>query len=148
MVIRPAQETDYSKARDLFRVLMGLSFDLDQDLFNNVCQGAGYLALVAEDENVGVVGMALVVVTDRIRLSANTRQRRFHIDHLVVFPEHRRRGVGHALLERVVSDAQAQAPSYIIVTCDFTNVAARRTYESAHFHLVRQTADRFELAFA
>ena len=43
--------------------------------------------------------------------------------------------------------ARKDAPSYIIVNCDFMNVAARKSYEAAGLHLVRQAADRFEIAF-
>ncbi len=146
MTIRPANEGDFQAAHALFRVLMGESFDLDEALFAAVCHDPGHLSLVAEAEE-GVVGIALVVVNERIRLAANTRRRRFHIDQLIVLPEQRRQGIGRALLDHIAALAQAQAPSYIIVSCDFTDVAARRTYESAGFHLVRQSADRFEIAF-
>ena len=91
--------------------------------------------------------MAIVIVSSRIRLSAGTRRCRFHIDQLLVSPAMRRQGIGNALLNAVIEMAKANAPSYIIVNCDFTNVAARKTYESAGLNLVRQSADRFEIAF-
>jgi ribosomal protein S18 acetylase RimI-like enzyme len=91
--------------------------------------------------------MAIVVVSDRIRMAAGTRRRRYHLDELIVSPANRRQGVGRALLEHVKELARQDTPSYIIVNCDFMNVAARRTYESAGLHLVRQSADRFEVAF-
>ena len=147
MTIRPAEAGDFHAAHSLFRVLMGESFDLDETLFAAVCHDPGHLALVAEAEGEGVVGIAIVVVNDRIRLAANTRRHRYHIDQLIVLPEQRRQGIGLALLDHILSLAQSQAPSYIIVNCDFTNVAARRTYESAGFHLVRQASDRFEIAY-
>ena len=147
MTIRPATEGDYPAAVHLFRILMGEPFDLDQALYEELCRRNDHLALVAEEETGGVAGLLIAVVTDRIRPSANSKRRRIHIDQLIVDPERRRRGVGRALLEHVVGMARDQAPSYIIVSCDFTNVAARKTYESAGFGLVRQNQDRFEIAF-
>ena len=150
MTIRPATVGDFHAAHGLFRVLMGEAFDLDETLFAAVCHDPGHLAVVAEAAygEGGVVGIAIVVINDRIRLAANTRRRRYHIDQLIVFPEQRRQGVGRALLDHIAALAQSQAPSYIIVNCDFTNVAARRTYESAGFHLVREASDRVEIAYS
>lgn len=148
MTIRPAGQNDYDAAQRLFRVLMGESFTLDPDLFGEVCRGSGHLASVAEDTDGAVVGIVVVVTSDRIRLAANTRRRRFHIDQLIVFPEQRRRGIGRTLLEHVAGIARGESPSYIIVNCDFTNVAARKVYESAGFQLVREAHDRFEIAFS
>lgn len=148
MTIRPAVDSDYPAAARLFRALMGASFDLDPSLFAEVCRGPGHLAFVAEQAPSEVAGIVVVVVSDRIRLAASTRRRRFHIDQLIVLPEHRRRGIGRALLAQVAEIAASQSPSYIIVNCDFTDVAARKTYEAAGFNLVRQSSDRFEIAFA
>lgn len=147
MTIRPANEGDYSAAHRLFRLLMGENFDLDRSLFSEVCQNPGDMAFVAETEDAGVVGIVVAVVSNRLRLSANTRRWRFHIDQLIVLPEHRRQGIGRALVGQIADLARQKAPSYIIVDCDFEQVAARRTYESAGFALVRQAHDRFELAF-
>jgi ribosomal protein S18 acetylase RimI-like enzyme len=91
--------------------------------------------------------LAVVVVSDRIHLAAGSHRHRFHLDQLIVSPEHRRRGIAKALIENVIAIAKEARPSYILVSCDFTNVAARRTYESAGMYLVRQSADRFEIAF-
>ena len=148
MTVRTADAGDYAAVSELFRVQMGDRFVLDQTLYDHVCtSGGSHLAFVAERDGL-VVGVTVVVVNDRIRLAANTRRRRFHLDQLIVRPDCRRQGVGRALLDHVASIAASSAPSYIIVTCDFTNVAARRTYEAAGFHLVRQSADRFEIAFS
>lgn len=148
MTIRPATEADYPAAFRLFRVLMGENFDLDQSLFNEVCHNVGHVAFVAETGAAEVGGILTAVVNDRIRLAANAKRRRFHIEQLIVFPEHRRKGVGSALLNHLKEIARAQAPAYVIVNCDFTDVAARRTYEAAEFHLVRANSDRFEIAFS
>lgn len=145
--VRLATQDDYAAAAHLFQFSMGDTFTLDRDLWEDVCQNEGYRVLVAEVKNSGVVGVAVLVVNDRIRLSAGTRRRRFHLDQLIVDPAERQKGYAHALLEAAKSLAAKEAPSYIIVNCDFTNVAARRTYEGADLHLVRQSNDRFEIAF-
>lgn len=148
VTIRPAQADDYAAAARLFQAPMGESFTLDESLWQTICTAQTHRALVAENAAGEVVGLAIVVVSDRIRLAAGTRRRRFHLDELIVAPAHRRQGIGLALLKKVKEMASAEAPSYIIVNCDFMNVAARRTYESAGLHLVRQANDRFETAFS
>lgn len=147
MTVRPAEEGDYAAADRLFQIAMGENFTLDPALWKEACQSSGYRVLVADMEGAEAAGIVVVVVTDRIRLAAGTRRRRFHIDQLIVLPEHRRKGIAQALLNQVAAAAQAQSPSYIIANCDFTNVAARRAYEAVGFHLVRQSSDRFEIAF-
>lgn len=126
---------------------MGAEFVLEETLWNAVCAAPSHHALMATDEKNAVVGMTIVVVSDRIRLAAGTRRRRFHLDELIVAPAKRRQGIGGALLEQVKAMAQQESPSYIIINCDFMNVAARKSYEAAGLHLVRQSADRFEIAF-
>jgi ribosomal protein S18 acetylase RimI-like enzyme len=147
VTIRAATEADYDAAARLFRSTMGESFALDQSLWKAVCETPSHLAIVAEDASGSVAGLAVVVVSDRIRLAAGMRRRRFHIDDLIVAPEQRRKGIGRALLEYIKAIAAREAPSYIIVNCDFLNVPARKTYEAAGLHLVRQGNDRFEIAF-
>lgn len=147
LTVRDATTDDYEHALRLFRTAMGENFTLDASLWNEVCAGEGYCAFMGEDNQKDVVAMAVVIVSDRVRLAAGVRRRRFHLDELIVDPSHRRQGIGHAMLEHIKGIAAKQAPSYIIVNCDFMNVAARRTYESAELHLVRQSGDRFEIAF-
>jgi len=146
VTVRPGTAGDHEAAAALFRSFMGEGFVLDPNLWAEVCSTDTHHALVA-DEGGQVVGLAIVVVSDRIHLAAGSHRRRFHLDQLIVSPEHRRRGVAKALIENVIEMAKGSRPSYIIVSCDFTNVAARRTYESAGLYLVRQSADRFEIAF-
>lgn len=147
--IRPATADDYEAANGLYQTTSGENFRLDPGLWDVVCTTADkYRTLVAEDESGAVMGLAVVVISDRIRLAAGTRRRRFHVDDLIVSRSHRRKGVGRALLESVKAFARAEAPSYIIINCDFMNVAARRTYESAGLNLTQNGGDRFELSFA
>jgi ribosomal protein S18 acetylase RimI-like enzyme len=147
VTIRPATDQDFAAATDLFRSTMGDEFLLDEKLWTAVCAAPSHRALVATDADNAVVAMAIVVVSDRIRLAAGTRRRRYHLDELIVSPAKRRQGIGRVLLEHVKELAQQDTPSYIIVNCDFMNVAARKTYEAAGLHLVRQSADRFEVAY-
>lgn len=147
VTIRPATADDYAAARELFRAHIGENFTLDPALWGTVCTADSHRALAAIDESGSVVGISVVVVSDRIRLAAGTRRRRFHIDELIVSPAKRRHGIGRALLEHVKTLAKAEAPSYVLINCDFMNVAARKLYEAAGLHLFREESDRFEIAF-
>ena len=146
--IRAAAATDFTAADTLFKAQLGDSFALDRALWSAICEEGTHHALIAETDTGEVVGLAVVVVSDRIRLAHGTRRRRFHLDHVITLPSQRRQGIGKRLLEEVITLAKKEAPSYIIVNCEFTNVAARRTYESAGLYLVRQGNDRFEIAFS
>ena len=149
VTIRPATASDYEAAAQLFAANMGEGFVLDRDLWQTVCEAQTHRALAAvENDGETVAGIAVVVVSDRIRLAAGTRRRRFHVDELLVAPEKRRHGIGRTLLEHVKTMAQAATPSYVLINCDFMNVAARRTYEAAGLSLIRQGGDRFEIAFS
>lgn len=146
--IRPARPADFAAAQTLFQAQLGDGFTLDCALWDAVCADTTYRALVGEGEGGEIAGLAVVIVSDRIRLAHGTRRRRFHLDHLITLPKYRRQGVGKRLLEEVIALARTERPSYMIVDCEFTNVAARRTYESAGLYLVRQASDRFEIAFS
>lgn len=148
ITIRPGVAEDYDAASTLFRQIIGGEFSLDRALWQTVCTTPErYRPLLAENVSGEPMGLAVVVISDRIRLAAGTRRNRFHVDDLIVSPNHRRKGVGRALLEQIKVLAQAQAPSYILINCDFMNVAARRTYESAGLTVTREGGDRFEIAF-
>lgn len=146
--IRPATANDFEAASLLFQAQLGEGFQLDAALWQAVCEADTHRAMVAETETGDVAALAVVIVSDRIRLAHGMHRHRFHLDHLIVLPKFRRRGIGHRLLEEVIALAKTKTPSYIIVNCEFTNVAARRTYESAGLYLVRQANDRFEIAFS
>jgi Acetyltransferases len=148
VTVRAASARDYEAAVRLYRTYLGDEFVLNAALWEAFCGQESHRALVAETADGRVVGLVTVVVTERIRLATSTRRHRFHVDDLVVDPDLRRRGIAKALLAETVAMARAERPSYLIVSCDFTNVAARRTYEAAGLSLVRQNSDRFELAFS
>lgn len=146
--IRAASPEDYDDANTVFKAQLGEGFTLDRELWGAVCTAETHRALVAVAPGGALAGLAIVIVSDRIRLAHGTRRRRFHLDHLIVSPTYRRSGIGKRLLEQLIAIAKEEQPSYIIVNCEFTNVAARRTYESAGLYLVRQANDRFEIAFS
>jgi len=148
VVVRPATPADYDAAMRLFRYTMGENFTLLPALWDEVCNAPNYRTLVGDDAEGVTIALAVVVVSDRIRLAAGLRRRRFHMDELIVAPDYRSHGIGHQMLEHIRSLAAAEAPSYIIANCDFMNVAARRVYEDAGLHLTPQGSDRFEIAFS
>ena len=145
--IRPATSADYPAAAALFAANMGEGFVLDPALWKTVCEAQTHRALAAVESDGAVAGISVVVVSDRIRLAAGSRRRRFHIDELIVSPDKRRKGIGGALLTHIKNMARAETPSYVLINCDFMNVAARRTYEAAGLSLIRQSGDRFEIPF-
>ncbi len=149
VTVRAATTADCDSANILFKSQLGDGFDLDHELWRAICTADSHHVLVATTSGGNeIAGLAVVIVSDRIRLAHGTRRRRFHLDHLIVLPTFRRHGIGHRLLKEVIAVAETQKPSYIIVNCEFTNVAARKTYESAGLYLVRQANDRFEIAFS
>lgn len=147
LTIRNATVADYDAAARLFKMTMGESFTLDRKLWQDVCETEGHRAFVGEADGT-VVALSVVIVSDRVRLASGLHRRRYHLDEIIVDPQYRRRGYAKALLEHVKGIVAQNAPAYIIVNCDFMNVAARRTYESAGLYLVRQSSDRFEIAFS
>lgn len=148
VIVRAASPDDYDAANTVFKAQLGEGFVLDRELWSAICSADTHRAMVAVAPDGNVAGLAVVIVSDRIRLAHGTRRRRFHLDHVIVLPQYRRHGIGNRLLEELITVAKAESPSYIIVNCEFTNVAARRTYESAGLYLVRQANDRFEIAFS
>src|SRR5688572_20083406 len=93
VTIRPATEQYFADAIQLFRSTTGSEFILDKDLWTAVCTAPSHRTLMASDTDSSVVGMAIVVVSDRIRLAAGTRRRRYHLDELIVAPAKRRQGI-------------------------------------------------------
>lgn len=149
VTVRAATVADYDAANIVFKAQLGDGFTLDYELWKAICTADSHHVLAATVGNGDeIAGLAVVIVSDRIRLAHGTRRRRFHLDHLIVLPTFRRHGIGNRLLKEVITVAASQKPSYIIVNCEFTNVAARKTYESAGLYLVRQASDRFEIAFS
>ncbi len=56
-----------------------------------------------------------------------------HLDHLVVAPQARRRGIGRALVAHAIQQARAAGASRIDLTADDTKQAGRALYESLGF---------------
>ena len=77
------------------------------------------------DDPSGIVGFcAFWKVVDQI-----------HINNLAIRPEHRGRGLGRALLARVLDEASAIGAPHATLEVRRSNVAARRLYERAGFAL-------------
>lgn len=63
----------------------------------------------------------------------------YHIQSIAVDPQHRGRGIGHALLERAETDARAIGARGLSLDVDIANDGAERLYRSLGFELVRTT---------
>ena len=67
------------------------------------------------------------------------------LDHLVVAPDSRRRGIGRALLEHAIERARYAGASRIDLTANRSKQAGRALYEAAGFHERDTTPFRLHL---
>jgi ribosomal protein S18 acetylase RimI-like enzyme len=86
--------------------------------------------LIATDEAGAVVGMLAAKPDD---VGAIDLTPVLHVTHLMVDPEHRRRGIGRALLERTVEWARGTGVTKLELHVFPYNEAAIRLYESFGF---------------
>jgi RimJ/RimL family protein N-acetyltransferase len=77
------------------------------------------------DELVGIVGLS------RERRAKN--RHKANVFGMYVAPEHGRRGIGAALLRRVIETAQLEGIEQLVLTVTDTNVPARTLYERSGF---------------
>jgi RimJ/RimL family protein N-acetyltransferase len=77
------------------------------------------------DELAGIVGLS------RERRAKN--RHKANVFGMYVAPEHRRHGIGAALLRRVIENAQLEGIEQLVLTVTDTNVRARTLYERSGF---------------
>ena len=121
LTIRPWQEQDRHAVQSL---LWHLSEDADVTADDAP-------VYVAERDGV-VVGMVTLCVFTTLT------GRKAYLDHLVVAPEARRRGVGRALMEYAIERARDAGASRVDLTARATKQAAHALYRSLGFEQ-RQT---------
>jgi ribosomal protein S18 acetylase RimI-like enzyme len=101
-------------------------------------RGAGAPAYVAECRG-QVVGMVTLCVFTTL-----TGPKAF-LDHLVVGPEWRRRGIGRALVRHAIERAEAAGASRVDLTASAGKAAGRHLYESLGFQPRRTTSFRLSI---
>jgi ribosomal protein S18 acetylase RimI-like enzyme len=84
--------------------------------------------IVAEREG-AVVGFVLVEMLEPSKQSRNVRNRRGHIDALIVAPSARRSGCGRRLMEAACSWARSRRAEELLLTVWAGNQVAERFYE-------------------
>ena len=101
--------------------------DLDDWARDGIGPGARFVTLVAE-LSASVVGMA----TFNEQPFAGMTSPAIYLQDIFVRPEHRRRGIGHALLMRVAAEAQSRGASLVYLNVRADN-PARRLYDRLNF---------------
>jgi ribosomal protein S18 acetylase RimI-like enzyme len=115
-LIRPWEQRDRNAVQGLLRLL---SEDAE-------VQSTDAPTFVAVDDG-GVVGMVTLCV---LRTLTGPKA---YLDHLVVAPGRRRRGIGRALVLHAIEEARASGASRIDLTAGDRKQAGRLLYESLGF---------------
>ena len=104
--VRPAVESDIPRILELYEELTGERHDLTQHetkpLFNEISSMSGHELLVAEEDNMVVGTMVLLIVPNFSHGALPWAI----MENLVVDPEHRRKGIGRLLTEYAIARAR------------------------------------------
>ena len=101
-------------------------------------QGDSLIARVAEDAG-ALVGMAWLVVFDRVPDIDDRSRRTGDIQSVFVLPDYRRQGVGSALIASLLREADERRVPRVTVSA---NTAAARLYENAGFRAPQLLLER------
>lgn len=147
--IRPAELDEFAIAADLRGIMseeMGNSFDARSDHWRaRFCahfagkQGTGRGQLYFAIVDAAIVGMAIVSIAEHYRTEI-FGERHARINAVFVKPEHRRRGIAHALTRAAVDWARAQ--DCIVVTLGASE-EGRPLYEQLGFAASNEMVLRF-----
>jgi ribosomal protein S18 acetylase RimI-like enzyme len=89
-----------------------------------------------------LIGMALSLATRANDGAGDVVPGARHLTGVAVLPDHRRRGVGQALLRAAIADAEVDGISRMSLWTHTTNEPARRLFEANGFHPAgRRAAD-------
>ena len=66
-----------------------------------------------------------------------------HINNIASRPEHRRRGIGRALLRTAIEEGQLRGATFCVLEVRASNLAAQTLYEAMGFHTTRRRKDYY-----
>jgi ribosomal protein S18 acetylase RimI-like enzyme len=113
-------------------------YDPDRRFFNDRTVPEDVLVATVDGRIAGYVKLSRVtelVASDHVRM----------VSGLAVGPEHRRRGIGRALLDAAAEEARARGARRLTLRVLGPNAGARRLYESAGFVVEGVQRDEFFL---
>jgi GNAT superfamily N-acetyltransferase len=135
--IRRARPGDQPEVAALLDEAQALHADLQPRFFRAPAGGRApdpdAIVLVAEDEQGGVAGVAVLRRVENPTSSWMRPARRMLVEDLVVHVEKRRRGCARSLLAAAAAEARRAGASQLVLTLWQGNPAAERLYESVGF---------------
>jgi acyl-CoA synthetase (AMP-forming)/AMP-acid ligase II/GNAT superfamily N-acetyltransferase len=128
LVVRPARAEDLSEILEMVRQLSAFHDDtatLTIDKLRTILFGSPpWMFGIVAQANGGLLGYA--ALAPRVKLE--TGERGFHLNHLFVKQDFRRKGVGRALLNAIDQAAKMNSCSFITVGINERNETARKVY--------------------
>ncbi len=146
--VRPAEAGDLERLRALWRQVDALHAQIRPDFFAKGSQGRRsheYLGAVLADPNQDllvaarggdVVGLVHLQLYDTPPSPLFASRRRAHVEDLVVDGDHRRRGIGTALLAAAERWARGKNAQQVVLTVWSGNDPGLAFYEAQHFATV------------
>ena len=124
MRIRPAEESDLPKLALIEKICFSTPWS-ENELRSSLMNRALYRFYVAEEEGeiAGYSGMSLILSEA-------------DVDNVAVLPRFRRRGIGRALLQQMIADAEALSMESVILEVRDSNLPAITLYENLGFRMI------------
>lgn len=148
----PPCRIDFAGEADIVALveLLGALFTIEQDFrHDRACQERGLRMLLDQRERAAIVvarddaGRAIGMVTAQLVISTAQGGPSAWVEDLVVQDEHRGRGVGRALLERVLEWATSRGATRAQLLADLDNAPALAFYDQLGWTTTRLTARRW-----